>query len=106
VSRRRRTHPGRAHKYLRLKWGKKDTPYVIYKCQHAGCTSYKSAETVIGDECECWKCGKAFQMSKASLLLAKPHCLACTGTNPSRTKSKKPVDIRQIEANLDKLLEL
>lgn len=94
------THRGRPHKYLRIRWKsrqEKGEPYYIFKCQISGCNSFKPRDLVIGDDCECWRCGKTFQMTYASTYLAKPHCPNCTDT-------KGEVDLKSVENNLDKLL--
>jgi hypothetical protein len=99
-----RWHAG-PHKYLRIKWKrtKRSDPYVIFKCQLPGCSSYKDAYAVVGDQCVCWKCGESFQMTRASVQLARPHCVSCTG--PSNRFKSHAKELSIIEANLDKLLE-
>lgn len=94
-------HPG-PHKYLRIKSRRKDgTDYVVFKCQIPYCTSHKPMALLIGDVSECWKCGRAFQLNKKALQLARPHCMMCTGTSNAL---KNPIDLKKVEENLDKLL--
>src|SRR6266498_1358996 len=89
------------HKYKRIKWKSREgsgEPYIIFKCMLQGCTHYVPRDVVIGNETLCWKCGKAFQMTPASVYLAKPHCLSCT-------KGKKDrVSVEDVMTHLDKLL--
>lgn len=99
AKKKRATHGG-AHKFRRIKWKSrqnKGEDYYIFKCQIPGCTHYKSRDLVVGDMCVCWRCGNEFQMTYASTYLAKPHCPSCTET-------KKGDSVKDIEANLDKLL--
>ena len=95
-------HPG-PHKYLRIRMKRKDgSDYVVFKCQIPYCTGHKAGALLVGDLCECWKCGKAFQLTKASLQLKKPHCAMCTGTSNAHKGHR--VELKKVEENLDKLL--
>jgi hypothetical protein len=100
-----RKHLG-PHKYLRIKYKRKDgTEWIVFKCQLPHCTTHKPAALLIGDFCECWVCGRAFQMTKRTLQLKKPHCVICTGTSNAHLKrAKKPVDLKKVEDKLDELL--
>jgi len=62
------------HKYVRAKLGK----HVIFKCAIIGCPHHLSKELVVGRVSVCWKCEQPFAMTKASILLARPHCIPCT----------------------------
>ncbi len=104
MPRAKRSHLG-PHKFLRIKYKRRDgTDYVIFKCQIAGCSSHKPAALLVGEACECWKCGRAFQLNKRTLQLAKPHCVVCTGRSNAFPKGKEHVDIKKVEENLDALL--
>lgn len=79
------------HKYYRVKLGK----HIVYKCALTACPNYLRKELVIGRLSLCWKCGATFPMTKGSVTLLYPHCIACT-----RTKSRENIDaIKQFLEN-------
>lgn len=90
------------HKYQRIKWNSRSSgePYFIFKCMLKGCTHYVPKDLVVGNESLCWKCGKEFQMTRASTYLKKPHCPACTKGH----EKEGDVSVDKVAANLDKLL--
>lgn len=51
----------------------------IYFCT-LDCDYKVNAKVALGKPCQCWICGKAFNLTEKSLRLVKPHCNECTKT--------------------------
>jgi len=100
MGKRKKAHVG-PHKYQRILWKSRKVegePYYIFKCMLPGCTHFVPRELVIGNECECWRCGKTFIMTLPATYLKKPHCMSCTKGRP------EDVSVDDVTANLDKIL--
>lgn len=69
------------HKYQRTDIGSKDNPYLVFKCQMPACTHYIRKDLAEGKLCQCNRCNQPMILTKAAMLLAKPHCLDCTKKN-------------------------
>lgn len=80
------------HRYKRITLG---NDYKVYKCIKPGCTHYIAVYMSEGALCECNRCGEPMVITKAAMLLARPHCQNCT------KKTKKQEQIQSIEAFLE-----
>lgn len=68
------------HRYLRIE-PKDPNKSATYRCTIAGCRSYLREEFMVGQICECNRCGEDFEFTKRLLYprkIRKPHCNECT----------------------------
>lgn len=103
MSKKKRAAHSLPHKYMRVPWKSRktaDAVYYIWKCMLAGCSHYVPRELALGALTICWRCGREFQMTAATLDLKKPHCLLCTKSRDGKAS------IEDVAANLDKILEM
>jgi len=84
---------GHIHKLKRIKLGNKS--YLVYKCVSPGCPHYFDVTLAEGRMCICWRCDEPMVITKATMDLAKPHCVDCT-------KRKKEIPIEAIEEFINK----
>lgn len=83
-------HPG-AHKYMRVKLGKKEA----LKCQIPGCPHFIThPELALGRESLCWRCGNVFIIirTEASFYAKKLKCGECKPINLTAKFEERPVD--------------
>lgn len=85
-------YPDHLHKYKRITLGKN---YLVFKCVRPACTHYIPIKLAEGKLCECNRCGEPMILSKATMDLAKPHCIDCT-------KRKKEIPVADITEFLSK----
>lgn len=73
--------PEHVHKFMRVRLGihkPKAERYQVFKCMKPGCPTYIRVELVIGNFCECWRCGAVMVMNQWHATFKKPHCRNCT----------------------------
>ncbi len=85
-------YPDHLHKYKRIDLGNK---FMVYKCQRPGCSHYVPIKLSEGKLCECNRCNQPMIMTKATMDLARPHCIDCT-------KRKKEIPVGDINEFLAK----
>lgn len=87
------------HKYKKVDIGAYGKPpYLVYKCIKPGCTHYVPVSQSLNLIAECNRCHDAFVMSKATQLLALPHCMKCT-----KHKKGKEDNVESVAEYLSKL---
>lgn len=84
--------PDHLHKYKRIKLGK---DYLVFRCMSPACPHYINVKLAEGKLCECNRCGSPMIITKATMDLARPHCIDCT-------KRKKEIPVEQISEFLAK----
>jgi hypothetical protein len=94
-------HQEHAHRYVRIKLGKKD--YKVFRCVRPGCAHYIRQELVVGKIAQCWRCDDEFVMNQKTAQLKKPHCAKCTNSPNSRPE---PMQLQSVEARQEMLRRL
>jgi formylmethanofuran dehydrogenase subunit E len=68
------------HKYRKVNLTVNPTkaPYWVFKCTLPDCTHYLREDMVEGKMVICNVCDEPMLMTRAAMLLARPHCINCT----------------------------
>lgn len=81
--------PNHLHKYKKVNIGRNGNDFLVFKCQRPACQHYIRVDLAEGKLCECNRCAEPMILTKAAMVLTKPHCTNCV-------KRKKPADVEAI----------